>query len=100
MLEYYFGRTSGGVFEDFTGDAYFVRYNDRGFNAQELVFDSSNGINKYFYYEGAFSNNIRQGSISEDNYVTPEQRDQIVEEMKLVYSVGRDLEPDFDGALL
>lgn len=99
-LEYYSGKTSGGVFEDITGAAYFVRYNDSGFvellykgkfengafnddSAQELVLDSSNSINKYFYYEGAFSDNVRQGSVSGDDYVTPEQRDQIVEEMEL-----------------
>lgn len=97
---YYRGNTSNGIYNDNTGKAYLVRYNEDGTvkvlykgcftdgkfddntgEAWELVFDSSNGINKYFYYKGIFRKGNRANSKKID-YVTREQIEQITEEME------------------
>lgn len=46
MKVLYKGCFSDGKFDDSTGKAW------------ELVFDSSNGINQYFYYKGIFRKGI------------------------------------------
>lgn len=97
---YYRGNTSNGIYNDNTGEAYLVRYNEDGTvkvlykgcfsdgkfddstgKAWELVFDSSNGINQYFYYKGIFRKGNRADSKKID-YVTREQIDQITEGME------------------
>lgn len=97
---YYRGNTSNGIYNDNTGEAYLVRYNEDGTvkvlykgcftdgkfddntgEAWELVFDSSNGINKYFYYKGIFRKGNRANSKKID-YVTREQIEQITEGME------------------
>lgn len=76
---YYNGCTSDGKYNDETGDAYLVRYAEDGTvktlyvgrfkkgefhdetgNAWEIVFDSSNNINRYFYYGGIFEDGQRE----------------------------------------
>lgn len=76
ILSYYDGSTSNGAYNDNSGNAYLVRYNEDGFvsvfykgcfkdgnfddaNAIEIVLDESVGINKYFVYQGKFSNGKR-----------------------------------------
>ena len=97
---YYRGNTSNGIYNDNTGEAYLVRYNEDGTvkvlykgcfsdgkfddstgKAWELVFDSSNGINQYFYYKGIFRKGNRSDSKKID-YVAREQSDQITEGME------------------
>lgn len=97
---YYRGNTSNGIYNDNTGEAYLVRYNEDGTvkvlykgcfadgkfddstgKAWELVFDSSNGINKYFYYKGIFRKGNRANNKKID-YVTREQIEQITEGME------------------
>lgn len=97
---YYRGNTSNGIYNDNTGEAYLVRYNEDGTvkvlykgcfadgkfddstgEAWELVFDSSNGINKYFYYKGIFRKGNRANSKKID-YVTREQIEQIITGME------------------
>ncbi len=97
---YYRGNTSNGIYNDNTGEAYLVRYNEDGTvkvlykgcfsdgkfddstgKAWELVFDSSNGINQYFYYKGIFRKGNRADSKKID-YVAREQIDQITEGME------------------
>ena len=97
---YYRGNTSNGIYNDNTGEAYLVRYHEDGTvkvlykgcftdgkfddntgEAWELVFDSSNGINKYFYYKGIFKKGNRANSKKID-YVTREQIEQITEGME------------------
>lgn len=96
ILSYYDGITSNELYNDNTGDAYLIKYNVYGFvsvfykgcfkdgyfedtNAFEIVLDESNGINKYFLYQGKFDNGQRD---SEDGirYVTQEEIDAIIEE--------------------
>lgn len=76
ILSYYDGSTSNGAYNDNSGNAYLIRYNEDGFvsvfykgcfkdgnfddaNAIEIVLDESVGINKYFVYQGKFSNGKR-----------------------------------------
>lgn len=66
---YYRGNTSNGIYNDNTGEAW------------ELVFDSSDGINQYFYYKGIFRKGNRADSKKID-YVTREQIEQITEGME------------------
>lgn len=94
VLSYYVGSTSDGVYNDNSGDAYLVRYNEDGFvnvfykgcfqngnfddtNAVEIVFDSSN--DRYFLYQGAFVDGKRT---SDDGieYVTQNEIDTILKE--------------------
>lgn len=96
ILSYYDGITSDGVYNDNTGNAYLVRYNNEGFvnvfyqgcfkngyfndtNALEIVLDESVGINKYFVYQGKFSNGKR---LSDEGikYVTQEEINTILKE--------------------
>lgn len=99
LLSYYNGNTSNGKYNDSTGNAYLINYTSDGIiktlytgsfkdgkfndftgNAWEIVFDSSNNINKYFYYKGAFKNGNR---ISDEGieYITQEQIDEIINGM-------------------
>ena len=94
VLSYYVGSTSDGVYNDNSGDAYLVRYNEDGFvnvfykgcfqngsfddtNAVEIVFDSSN--DRYFLYQGTFVDGKRT---SDDGieYVTQNEIDTILKE--------------------
>lgn len=96
ILSYYDGITSDGVYNDNTGNAYLVRYNNEGFvnvfyqgcfkngyfddtNALEIVLDESVGINKYFVYQGKFSNGKR---LSDEGikYVTQEEINTILKD--------------------
>ena len=113
---YYRGNTSNGIYNDNTGEAYLVRYHEDGTvkvlykgcftdgkfddntgEAWELVFDSSNGINKYFYYKGIFRKGNRANSKKID-YVTREQIEQITEgmefscDMEWYDNVGKDIQ--------
>lgn len=82
---YYRGNTSNGIYNDSTGEAW------------KLVFDSSNGINKYFYYKGIFRKGNRANSKKID-YVTREQIEQITEgmefscDMEWYDKVGKDIQ--------
>lgn len=94
ILSYYDGATSNGVYNDDSGNAYLIEYNEDGFvnvfykgcfkdgsfddtNATEVVLDDTSGINKYFLYQGGFVDGKRQN----DNvrYVTQSEIDAIVE---------------------
>ena len=91
LKNYYKGNTSDGRYNDNTGNAYLVCYDDQGYvlslyigqfkngkyddmsgNAIEVVFDSSNNINRYFFYKGKFKNG---GRVNDENieYVSIEQ---------------------------
>lgn len=91
LKNYYKGNTSDGRYNDNTGNAYLVCYDDQGYvlslyigqfkngkyddmsgNAIEVVFDSSNNINRYFFYKGKFKNGSR---VNDENieYVSIEQ---------------------------
>lgn len=99
LEEYYFGRTSDGYFNDSTGDAYLVKYSKDGIlrmlyvgnlkegmlddntgQAWEIIFDSSNDINRYFYYKGLFKNNKRQGEVTSNDYITQDQINEIIKD--------------------
>lgn len=100
LEEYYYGRTSDGFFNDDSGNAYLAKYSNDGTlrmlyvgnfkdgmpedntgKAWEIVFDSSNKINKYFYFKGVFKNSKRQGKVTSRNYVTQEQINEIIKDM-------------------
>lgn len=100
IISYYHGNTLNGKYNDDTETAYLIKYNSAGFidvlyigefvngefndtNAQEIVFDSSNGTNQYFLYEGAFINNKRQEDIPKDSYITQEEIDQIIKDANI-----------------
>lgn len=91
LKNYYKGNTSDGRYNDNTGNAYLVCYDDQGYvlslyigqfkngkyddmsgKAIEVVFDSSNNINRYFFYKGKFKNG---GRVNDENieYVSIEQ---------------------------
>lgn len=101
LLTYYNGYTSNGKYNDldnhesnspyeviFSSDGtveklymgQFVNglFHDQSGNAQELVFDTSYNINKYFYYKGTFSNGNRDGNVSSKNYVTQDEIDELL----------------------
>lgn len=78
LKNYYKGNTSDGRYNDNTGNAYLVCYDDQGYvlslyigqfkngkyddmsgNAIEVVFDSSNNINRYFFYKGKFKGSVK-----------------------------------------
>lgn len=96
ILSYYMGKTSNGVYNDDSGNAYLVRYNSEGFvsvyykgnfkdgdfedeNAIEIVLDESDNINKYFLYNGGFTRGER---ISDDGikYITQDEINTILKE--------------------
>ena len=96
ILSYYMGKTSNGVYNDDSGNAYLVRYNSEGFvsvyykgnfkdgdfedeNAIEIVLDESDNINKYFLYNGGFTRGKR---ISDDGikYITQDEINTILKE--------------------
>lgn len=96
ILSYYMGKTSNGVYNDDSGNAYLVRYNSEGFvsvyykgnfkdgdfedeNAIEIVLDESDNINKYFLYNGGFARGER---ISDDGikYITQDEINTILKE--------------------
>ncbi len=86
----YSGQTVNGLYDDQTGNAYLINYDRDGKidslyvgcfkdgkfeddDALEIVYDTSNGVNKYFYYRGSFVDGKRSGTVSADNYVTIEE---------------------------
>lgn len=96
ILSYYMGKTSNGVYNDDSGNAYLVMYNSEGFvsvyykgnfkdgyfedeNAIEIVLDESYNINKYFLYNGGFTRGER---ISDDGikYITQDEINTILKE--------------------
>lgn len=96
ILSYYMGKTSNGVYNDDSGNAYLVMYNSGGFvsvyykgdfrdgyfedeNAIEIVLDESDNINKYFLYNGGFTRGKR---ISDDGikYITQDEINAILKE--------------------
>lgn len=96
ILSYYDGSTSNGAYNDNSGNAYLVRYNEDGFvsvfykgcfkdgnfddaNAIEIVLDDSPNINKYFLYKGKFINGKRT---SDDGirYVTQDEINTVLKE--------------------
>ena len=96
ILSYYMGKTSNGVYNDDSGNAYLVMYNSGGFvsvyykgdfrdgyfedeNAIEIVLDESDNINKYFLYNGGFTRGER---ISDDGikYITQDEINTILKE--------------------
>ena len=96
ILPYYMGKTSNGVYNDDSGNAYLVMYNSGGFvsvyykgdfrdgyfedeNAIEIVLDESDNINKYFLYNGGFTRGKR---ISDDGikYITQDEINTILKE--------------------
>lgn len=96
ILSYYMGKTSNGVYNDDSGNAYLVMYNSEGFvsvyykgnfkdgyfedeNAIEIVLDESYNINKYFLYNGGFTSGER---ISDDGikYITQDEINTILKE--------------------
>lgn len=96
ILSYYMGKTSNGVYNDDSGNAYLVMYNSGGFvsvyykgnfkdgyfedeNAIEIVLDESYNINKYFLYNGGFTRGER---ISDDGikYITQDEINTILKE--------------------
>lgn len=97
LLEgYYYGNTSEGFYNDKTDTAYIIKFSDDGYirtlykgrfkngnfddntgNAWEIVFDSSNSINRYFYYEGKFENGTRENN-KELDYISQEEIDKII----------------------
>ena len=96
ILSYYMGKTSNGVYNDDSGNAYLVMYNSEGFvsvyykgnfkdgdfedeNAIEIVLDESDNINKYFLYNGGFTRGER---ISDDGikYITQDEINTILKE--------------------
>lgn len=96
ILSYYMGKTSNGVYNDDSGNAYLVMYNSGGFvsvyykgdfrdgyfedeNAIEIVLDESDNINKYFLYNGGFTRGKR---ISDDGikYITQDEINTILKE--------------------
>lgn len=96
ILSYYMGKTSNGVYNDDSGNAYLVMYNSEGFvsvyykgnfkdgdfedeNAIEIVLDESDNINKYFLYNGGFTRGKR---ISDDGikYITQDEINTILKE--------------------
>lgn len=98
LKSFYYGDTSDELYNDNTGKSYYVKYSDKGKvetlyignfkngkfdddtgNAQEIVYDASNNMNKYFYYKGIFKEGIRQGKVDASNYVTQKQIDKILE---------------------
>jgi len=62
----YIGQFVGGDFDDNTGEAI------------EIVFDSSNDINKYFCYKGTFKNGNRTGAKPPYDYVTQTEIDNLI----------------------
>lgn len=96
-VTYYHGKTLNSLYNDKTGNAYLVNYDKAGnvdslyigcfvdgkFNddtdkAIEIVYDSSNGLNKYFYYEGSFIDGKRASDVTSENYITLDTIEQLI----------------------
>ncbi len=93
---YYKGYSSDGRFNDNTGEAYYISYlsdgtiktlykgnfvkglfNDDTGNAWQIKLDN----NRYFYYKGNFKNNNHVGEVTDDDYVTQEEINDIIKDM-------------------
>ncbi|MDE7282014.1 MAG: hypothetical protein K2N85_00255, partial [Lachnospiraceae bacterium] len=94
---YYCGETANGYYNDSTGNAYMVKYAEDGTiraiyvgvfkdgfiddntgNSWEIVFDGSNNINRYFYYQGIFERGYRKS----DNGIRYIEQDEINDKIK------------------
>lgn len=97
MLTYYYGNMSDGKYNDGSGDAYEIIFDEDGFvrilyiaeflhgkvndtDAKEIVLDQSVKDYNYFYYNGPIKNNKRQGKVSGKDYVTQEQINDILKD--------------------
>lgn len=96
IISYYDGTTFDGLYNDVTGNAYLVKYNDEGFvklfyrgkftdgkftgdHAFEVVLDENKDVNRYFIYSGSFTNGNRSDSRnSAIKYVTYDELKKIL----------------------
>lgn len=100
LLSYYHGWTTDGSYNDTSGTAYYLRYDgegrikrfyvggfkngifhDQSGNAIELVHDG----NRYFYYKGTFTNNVRDED--EIRYVDQEEIQKIIQDTKINFEI-------------
>lgn len=98
---HYNGLTSNGYYNDQTGKAYRITYNNNGIiqmlyigqfmdgqfndktgNALQIVWDDSVKPGRYFYYKGTFTDGVRDGKVSAKDYVTQEQINDILAGME------------------
>lgn len=106
LLSYYSGNTSDGKYNDNTGNSFLINYREDGTistlyvgnfvdgkyddstgNAWEIVFDSSNNINKYFFYKGIFHNGSRKNDEGIE-YISQDDIDGIINNRKLGYELN------------
>lgn len=97
MLTYYYGNMVDGKYNDGSGDAYEIIFDEDGFvkflylaefsdgkvndrEASEIVLDQSAKGYNYFYYNGPIEDNERKQRVSGKNYVTQEQIDKILKD--------------------
>lgn len=97
MLTYYYGNMVDGKYNDDSGDAYEIIFDEDGFvkflylaefsdgkvndgEASEIVLDQSAKGYNYFYYNGPIEGNERKQRVSGKNYVTQEQINKILKD--------------------
>lgn len=97
MLTYYYGNMVDGKYNDGSGDAYEIIFDEDGFvkflymaefsdgkvndrDAREIVLDQSAKGYNYFYYNGPIEDNERKQKVSGKNYVTQEQINKILKD--------------------
>jgi len=54
------------------------KFNDQTGNAQEFVLDMSQSPYKYFYYQGTFTSGERDHKVTDKNYVTPSEIEDLI----------------------
>lgn len=109
LKAYYNGNTSNGKYNDVSGKAYYINFkgdcpyknvinvlyvgnfkngcfNDTSGKAWEIVLDTNN--NSYFYYNGNFIKNEREGEVSEKDYISREKRKEIIQEIIFNFDVN------------
>lgn len=98
MLKYYYGTMSNGTYNDDSGNAYEIIFDEDGFvyilyvakfsdgevnddKALEIVLDQSDSDYNYFCYSGPIEDSKRKGDVSGQNYVTQNEIDKILKDV-------------------
>lgn len=104
LKSFYFGHTSDGQYNDELGESYYVSFTSDGFvktlyvgdfkdgkfnddsgEAWEIVFDTSNDINRYFYYKGNFKNGIRDSE--PEKYISRAEINDIISAIQMEFEL-------------
>lgn len=108
VLTYYNGKTLDGKFNDDSNNSYFIKFDKDGYvsifyigsfkngnfdseNAKELIYDDTEGVNGYLYYDGAFDDGNRLHEITIEDKIDQAHIDLIIGEIDLSQEVKSNL---------